>query len=50
VRVEMEATYTKDTPKKLRFNSEKGGISISIYIGKNDPIPDELLIKLKKEK
>lgn len=50
MKVEMEATYTKDTPKKHRFNSEKGGISVSIYIGKNDTIPDELIIKLKKEK
>lgn len=50
MRVEMEATYTKDTPKKRRFNSEKSGISVSIYIGKNESIPDELLIKLKKEK
>lgn len=48
MKLEMEATHTKDTPKKLRFNSEKMGISVSIYVPKGEPIPDELLIKIKK--
>ena len=47
--VEMIARFFKYTPKKLRFNGEADGISVSVYVEKTRHIPAEVRITLIKE-
>lgn len=44
----VEVTYKKDTKRKHRYDGESGGISVGVYIDKGRPIPDEIILRVKK--
>ena len=46
--IEVEAPYTKDTPKKCRYDIAENeyGISGSLYIEKSADVPDEFMVTL----
>ena len=46
--VVMEAYYTKDTPKKHRYNGSTDDIDVGIYIKKTAGIPKQIVINLKQ--
>lgn len=47
--LEIVARFFKLTPKKRRYNAEKDGVSVSIYVEKGRNVPAKLEIVLLED-